>query len=256
MFDQVRQIYAQSLKPQDRKSNVLLFRVLAAPVVLLCARLGISPNQVTLSSLIPMVFGAACWVMLPGSEGLWLGILFIECAYILDCVDGQLARYTDRSSSVGAELDFLMDEVKALILIGSGWIRLHRAGDSDALLIGVLTLMVLAIAFALTRFVRHPIYADATGTTQRKHGTPPPSRGGLLGLIEWSFRFIAFYPESLPITYLLACAVGGDLERGFALFLILYGLVHLLYVAQLGFTLVWKFGVPRSQGTDSGDDSL
>ena len=117
MFDEVRRIYDQSLKPRDRRSNVLFFRVLAAPLVLVAARLGLTPNQVTLAGLIPMAVGLYCWIEMPGSLGLWLGLLGIELAYILDCVDGQLARYTDQTSPVGAELDFMMDEIKALALV-------------------------------------------------------------------------------------------------------------------------------------------
>ena len=71
------------------------------------ARTRISPNQVTLLSILPMVAGVIAFVTLPGPMGLWLGVIGVELAYILDCADGQLARVTQTSSPVGGEPRFL-----------------------------------------------------------------------------------------------------------------------------------------------------
>ena len=43
---------------------------------------------------------------------------------MLDCADGQLARLKGTSSPVGAHLDFLMDELKAFVLVAAIAIRL------------------------------------------------------------------------------------------------------------------------------------
>ncbi len=255
MFDEVRRIYDQSLKPRDRRSNVLFFRVLAAPLVLVFARLGLTPNQVTLAGLIPMAVGLYCWVEMPGSMGLWLGLLGIELAYILDCVDGQLARYTDQTSPVGAELDFMMDEIKALALVCAGWFRLHKAGETDALLWASLTLLALAIAFALTRFIRHPIYVEAVGGTQPKHGQVAPAAPGALGLAETVFKTIAFYPESLLLMLVMGLFLNWPMNEGLVIFLTLYAAVHFIYVGKTGTSIGLKLGRRGASLTDGDSHS-
>ena len=45
---------------------------------------------------------------------------------MLDCVDGQLARLRGTSSPIGAHLDFLMDELKAFLLVAAAGVRLWR----------------------------------------------------------------------------------------------------------------------------------
>jgi hypothetical protein len=83
------------------------------------ARTRATPNQVTFVSIGVFMCAAAALALLPGALGLWLGVALVELSYIFDCADGQLARVTGRSSSVGALLDFLMDELKAYLLIAA-----------------------------------------------------------------------------------------------------------------------------------------
>ena len=66
----------------------------------------------------------------------WLGLivagLLLQLAYVIDCVDGQLARVKSMSSPVGALLDFMLDEVKAFMVIASAAARLYlQTPDAD-----------------------------------------------------------------------------------------------------------------------------
>ena len=80
-----------------------------------------------------MVFACLSLIFIEGLLGLWIAVLRIELSYIFDCVDGQLARVT-KSSAVGGDLDFMMDELKAYLLIvciglrGLMW-DLHLGGN-------------------------------------------------------------------------------------------------------------------------------
>ncbi len=76
-------------------------------VTKLCARLGITPNQVTAVSLVAVI-AAFYWFW----EGNWLpGLLAAWLMTFLDTVDGKLARITLRSSKFGNFFDHSIDLV-------------------------------------------------------------------------------------------------------------------------------------------------
>ena len=241
-------LYRQSLKPADSWFNVYLARPLAAPIVWLLARTPVTPNQVTFLSTLVMIVGMGALIGLEGSLGLWLGLAGLEFSYVLDCVDGQLARVTGRTSEVGASLDFMMDELKAYLLIASIATRLYLYGPAltglegaspaTPLLLGLATLVIFASAISLTRFTRSAEYAKATGTAQVKHGQSAGEgrSGGPLWPIKVTARLISQYPTTFPFFVAL---------NALDLFLYAYGAVHVLYVAQAGLGVLLNLARPH-----------
>jgi len=67
----------------------------------------ITPNQVTLLALIFGIFSAFSIIL---EENL-IAVVFLQFSFVLDCLDGQLARYKKMSSSLGMWLDNLVDRV-------------------------------------------------------------------------------------------------------------------------------------------------
>src|SRR4051812_48702322 len=69
-------------------------------VVRWAARAGLTPNQVTVFSMFLGVLAAAGFAT--GERfGLIAGAVLLQAAFLFDCVDGQLARYTQRFSALG-----------------------------------------------------------------------------------------------------------------------------------------------------------
>lgn len=251
------ELYRQSLKPADSLFNTYIARVLAAPFVWLFARTPITPNQVTFLSTLVMALGMGALASVSGPWGLYLGLIGLELSYVFDCVDGQLARVTGRTSEVGASLDFMMDELKAYLLIAAIAARLFffgpplTGGDliasnlgldaplpaASALLLGLVTLVVFASAISLTRFTRSAEYAKATGVEQVKHGQAAGEgrSGGPLWPVKATIRLISQYPTTFPI-FIFFDALD--------LFLYAYGAVHVLYVAQAGLGVLLKLARP------------
>ena len=233
--------------------NLYLARPLAAPIVYLLAKTRITPNQVTFLSTGVMLGAVACLAGVGGGLGVLLAVIGIEFSYILDCVDGQLARVTGRSSVVGGELDFMMDELKAYLLITALGVRgalqeselLTRAesemwrglpdGAMWPLLVSIISLLVTASAITLTKFIRSERYAEATGTARRSHGESAGEgrRGGIFWPVKSAIRLITQYPASLPLF-----ALTGSMD----LFLYAYGVLHLLYAGQAGLGVAMKLG--------------
>ena len=238
MLDEIRRIYRESQKPADSYFNRLLARPVAALAVAALARTRVTPNQVTFLSLFVFVLAMVGLVVLPGWVGLLAGVGGVELSYVFDCADGQLARLTKRSSPIGALLDFLMDELKAYLLIAGVALRGFFVEDrgTDSLLAGLATLVVVGSALSLTKFVRTPEYAAATGTAQLRHGEAAGAshqRSGPLWPVMFVARMISQYPATLPLF-----AFAGRLDW----FLYAYAVVHLLYVAQTALVVLWRLG--------------
>lgn len=248
MLHEVRETWRQSRKPSDSLFNTYVVRPPAAAIVLALRGTAVTPNQISFASLFVHALGAVAFVAFDGPTGLWAGVALVELARVLDCADGQLARLTGRGSPVGAALDFMMDELKAYLLIGALSARwmLHDGGGPHALLIGGGTLVVLASALSLTRFTRSAVYAEATGTTPLRDGEAAGAarrQGGPLWPVLAAARLVSQYPQSLPVFALL-----GRMD----VFIYAYGAVHLLYLGRTGATILWRLGRRSSGRSGSG----
>jgi CDP-diacylglycerol--glycerol-3-phosphate 3-phosphatidyltransferase len=85
------------------------------PVARLLARLGLTPNLVTLIGL--AIAGAGAYMIAVGHW--WGGGLIVLFAGVFDLFDGALARATGKASDFGALLDSTIDRVsEAVVLLG------------------------------------------------------------------------------------------------------------------------------------------
>jgi phosphatidylglycerophosphate synthase len=248
MLAEVVEAYRRTKKPRDILWNRFVARPLAAVLLVPLARTRVTPNQVTLATLVVFVVGAAMLAVCPARGALIGSVAILELSYVLDCVDGQLARMKGTSSPVGAHLDFLMDEIKAFVLVAATAIRLWRGSGADRwLLEGLLGLVAVATAISLTTFVRRPEYAAATGAAV-KHGAgdygegfdaAPKTSRSPLALVERLGAFLAHYPS-----YILFVAIADRMD----LFLHVYAGLHAAHAARslLGVARKLGRGAPRS----------
>jgi phosphatidylglycerophosphate synthase len=79
------------------------------------AHRGLSPNAVSCTSMAVGLAAAACFAV--GTRP-WLvaGAVLVQVSFTLDCVDGQLARFTGRSSRFGGWLDAVFDRSKEYVV--------------------------------------------------------------------------------------------------------------------------------------------
>src|SRR6187549_2805763 len=148
------EVYRKTKKTPDLFWNTFVCRPIAAVLVDAVKGTGITPNQITLSSYVVAMAAAALVVFLPGYVGLVIAIVVYEASYVLDCADGMLARWRGIQSTPGHLLDFLMDEIKAFVMLGAVAVRLFQEHSNDArfLLLGIGGLVALASGIALTTF--------------------------------------------------------------------------------------------------------
>jgi phosphatidylglycerophosphate synthase len=204
---EIAAIYRASKKKQDINFfTEYIARPPAAVVVYALRGTRITPNQVTFLSA---VFAAGAGAILAGLLGwTWLVVaaLVFEFSFVLDCADGQLARLRKTASPLGHLLDFLMDELKAMLIFGCVAVRLWReTGDVRMLVVGLAGGFCLASGIALTSFMRRPEYGGK-GPTEDGQPAEVGKRRGPVGMalngLEWAARIVVHYPQYIWIVAL------------------------------------------------------
>jgi len=233
-FMSAAEVYRKTRKVPDLFWNRYVCRPIAAVLVDLIKGTRITPNQITISAVFVALLAVTLLILLPGHVGLIAAVLVFEFSYVLDCADGMLARYRGVASPVGHLLDFLMDELKAFMLLAAVAVRLFREhGDARWLLLGLFGLVALASGIALTTFVRRPeVVGPAAEAT-----SAVPARVSLvrrmIGLVESGAKFLIHYPS-----YLLYVALIGRIE----LYFLPYVLVNTLYALRAFAGVALRFG--------------
>jgi phosphatidylglycerophosphate synthase len=226
-----RLVYQKTRKVPDLFWNMYVCRPIAAVLVDLLKDTRITPNQITLSAVVVAVASAVILLVLPGYAGLVLAISVYQVSYVLDCCDGMLARWRGIQSTPGHLLDFLMDEIKAFVILGAVAVRLfHEHGDDPRfLLLGIAGLVALASGIALTTFQRRPEIAPAPGAAA---STAPVSLvKKVIRLIESGAKFLIHYPS-----YILYAALLGHIEYYFYPYLAVNAVYALRAFAGVAFT--------------------
>lgn len=98
-------------RANDGFFSVFVLRRFSKMLTALAVKVGATPNQVTLLSFAVGIYAAYLF-----SQGdplsLVAGALLLQASIIIDCVDGEIARYTRKFSELGAWLDAITDRVK------------------------------------------------------------------------------------------------------------------------------------------------
>ncbi|MCX5202878.1 CDP-alcohol phosphatidyltransferase family protein [Streptomyces sp. NBC_00237] len=143
-----------------------------------CARHGFTPNQVTTASLVTALIAAGCAAT--GTRGGYVAAgLLLLFSFVLDCTDGQLARYSLQYSTMGAWLDATFDRAKEYAYYAGLALGAIRGGDDVwALALGA---MVLQTCRHVVDFSFNEANHDATGNT-----SPTAALSDKLDSVGWT----------------------------------------------------------------------
>jgi phosphatidylglycerophosphate synthase len=238
MWSQIVAIYRSSKKRRDINwFTEWVARPPAAVVVYALRGTPVTPNQLTFLSAAIAAAACAMFALCPSYPGLVAAAAVFQLSFVLDCADGQLARLRKVASPLGHLLDFLMDELKAMLLLGCVAVRLWRAtGDDRVLLVGLAAGFCLASGIALTSFMRRPEYG---ARPPGEDGQPAElgKRRGPIGVTlngaEWAARVVVHYPQ-----YLWLCALLDRLD----IYFWAYAAVNALYLAKSLATIALRLG--------------
>ncbi|MGI5439185.1 DUF5941 domain-containing protein [Streptomyces shenzhenensis] len=153
-----------------------------------CARRGLTPNQVTTASLLTALIAAGCAAT--GTRGGFVaaGLLLI-LSFVLDCTDGQLARYSLQYSTLGAWLDATFDRAKEYAYYAGLALGAARGGDDVwALALGA---MILQTCRHVVDFAFNEANAgDPAGTANTSPTAALSDRLDGVGWTVWLRRMI------------------------------------------------------------------
>ncbi|MFI6685431.1 DUF5941 domain-containing protein [Streptomyces sp. NPDC050485] len=146
-----------------------------------CARRGLTPNQVTTASLITALIAAGCAAT--GTRGGFVaaGLLLIF-SFVLDCTDGQLARYSLQYSTMGAWLDATFDRAKEYAYYAGLALGAARGGDDVwALALGAMVLQTCRHVVDFSFNEAHVVGTDATA-----NASPTAALSDRLDSVGWT----------------------------------------------------------------------
>jgi phosphatidylglycerophosphate synthase len=147
----------------DTWLDTVFHRRLSRPLSRAAVAAGMTPNQVTLASLLVGLGAVWCFWQATPARAL-VGLVFYAGAVVLDHADGEVARLTLSESPFGAWLDVAVDTaIHALLVVAMGMTAQQVGGDGAALA-GLLAAIGVVASATLTQ-------------------TSPPARGGRIGVL-------------------------------------------------------------------------
>ncbi|MFF4390281.1 DUF5941 domain-containing protein [Streptomyces sp. NPDC001552] len=143
-----------------------------------CARRGLTPNQVTTASLITALIAAGCAATGERWGYVAAGVLLLV-SFVLDCTDGQLARYSLQYSTMGAWLDATFDRAKEYSFYAG--LALGAARNGDDVWVLAVGSMILMTCRHVVDFSFNEANHDATANT-----SPTAALSDRLDSVGWT----------------------------------------------------------------------
>ena len=165
-----------SVKEKDDFFATYFVSTWSPHVTRLAARAGLGPTAVTLISVLFALAAAALFGFGAGRPAWVFGAILLYLGFVLDCVDGQLARYTRRFSAWGGWLDTMADRAKEYLVYAGLAIGVERSGLGNG--------WALATAAIVLQTVRHMTdtwYGALHDEAARRPRPAEPARGGAGG---------------------------------------------------------------------------
>ncbi|WP_018221443.1 DUF5941 domain-containing protein [Salinispora pacifica] len=161
-----------SVKERDDFFTTFFVSTWSPYVTKAAARLRLSPTTVTMIS-VAFAVAAALLFGVGGRPALVAGAVLLYLGFVLDCVDGQLARYTRSFSAWGGWLDTMADRAKEFIVYAGLGYGATQAGFRYG--------WALAIAAMAVQTVRHMSDTWYGAMHDEAARRPPATSGGGFG---------------------------------------------------------------------------
>jgi phosphatidylglycerophosphate synthase len=140
-LEQVRVTY----KARDSWWTVLLVDPVAGRLVrLVVGQTWLTPTRLTLTAFLFGLAAAAAFLL---AEPAWLiaGAVLYHLGFLIDCVDGKIARLRGEGSMVGSWLDFVLDRIRVVLCTAALFTGQFLATDQVAFLFAALAVVFLSL---------------------------------------------------------------------------------------------------------------
>lgn len=203
-------------RSNDGFFSVFVLRKFSKLITKLAVKIHITPNQVTTLSLGIGLYSA--YLFARGSFwSILMGALVLQLSIIIDCVDGELARYTRRFSELGGWLDAVTDRVKeymALLGLAYGaW-----GTGKDLWLLATVVMMVQTVRHLsdynftyLSNITMKETFKTTINFTDKFDGIIKTERDPREGVRYWLSKIIQFPIGERWLVISVTSVIGGAL---------------------------------------------
>ena len=141
--DEHRQRLVASARSGDGFYSTFVLRRASRHLTALALRLRLRPDTITVLSLL-IGLAAAVSFAVGAQWALVAGAVLLQVSLVVDCVDGEVARYTRRFTAFGAWLDGVADRVKEFAVYAGLAVGAARSGGDIWLLAGAAMALLVA----------------------------------------------------------------------------------------------------------------
>lgn len=209
----------------------------------------VTPNQVTVISLI-VAFLASVFFSKGDVFSFFLGAILLECYYVLDCVDGQLARLKGKCSKEGAFSDYLLNYIVHPLVffsIGMGCFLVYE--NYIFIYSGILSAWMILLGYALSSCSRAVVLGALLneknqGTANMKKDVLPVKKEekSLFKKIFAGIHKISTYPTIMNI--ITVTAIIGLVTKS----MFLASLISIVFAVNLTLVFVGRwFNIMRNK---------
>ena len=142
MNSKLEKLWATKTKDDEWWSSFVTAPLAIAANYIAVEHAWITPNRITLASFIVAVLAAIC-ILIGGYTNFIIAAILIHISHVLDCMDGQMARYRKTSSVIGSYFDRLTDQVQVILWFGA----VGYAAYAQTLSVQALFLAFIGVAF-------------------------------------------------------------------------------------------------------------
>ncbi len=242
----IRSMYTEEKRAFDRNNlwGYFVVRPISYYVTWLFLRLGISANRVTWGSFFIAVAG--CLLLATGSyNSIIAGALLVNLWYLLDYVDGNIARYTNSSTNYGRLLDTFTGAAVNVLLIICASIGAFNHPDTclnslaqffSHLNIGKSIILILGVfggwAYSLRLFVYFILRRGSYFYPVPQSETAVRTKKGALGRSLFILEYITGHSISLLMPILLLATILRFLSAFVLLDVLLFSLASIIAIFQ------------------------
>lgn len=240
-------------RSNDGFFSVLVLRRLSKPITAFSVRFGISPNLITFISLLIGFYSAYLF----SQQEYLIGALLFQLSLIVDCSDGEVARYTRKFSNFGRWFDASTDRVKEYTVYAA-----LAYSAPDAMWPWAIGLMALQTFRHLSDYTYSAIAQAREGGLVKRDlfaeddGFSAPQWRGESEFKYWVKKILNFPIGERWLVISVLAAIGGGEWVFPGMFC--FGSVSLLYawLTRIRRTLKWKGASPESNVVQYQQDFL
>lgn len=193
MSDRLARLWATKTKDDEWWSSFVTAPLAIAANYVVVDVKWMTPNRITAASFLVAVISVIC-ILVGSTGGFIAAAVLIHLSHVLDCMDGQMARYRGVSSLTGSYYDRLTDQVQVTLWFSA----IGYAAYAQTLSVVPVFLAMIGIAFyGLRGYVKYVAIEIETGRdpaypkTMARLSQIEPKAGlgfGLRANLKWFFR--------------------------------------------------------------------